>query len=397
MHTKTIRQYYVLSCLFNAGGLQIISAIYVTFLMRNGLNLFEVNVVNASFFLTLFLCEIPTGAFADIFGRKTSFVFACLLMCVSMFVYGNSRTLFGFICAEVLAGIGLTFRSGAFQAWLVDSLKHQGYVGEYSKIFGREGLLKQIFGGISAVVGSYLSARNSTLPWFLGAIIMGVTTIIAYATMKEEYFVRSVFSWKKGFASMRDITVSSIHYGLNHKAVRFILVITCVQIFAVQALNMYWQPFFRNYRVSEAHMGFLFVGMMASLAFGAFLASKMKNGENEKKVILASQVWAGLFVILIVLVPGLPFVVVLFMLHEMPRGFWNPMIDSYLQKRIPSRERATVSSFCSIAPHIGGAIGLLASGAIAELFGISVAWAISGIVLVGSAVIVSKNGCGAGD
>ena len=144
-------------------------------------------------------------------------------------------------------------------------------------------------------------------------------------------------------------------------------------------------------------MGFLFVGMMASLAFGAFLASKMKNGENEKKVILASQVWAGLFVILIVLVPGLPFVVVLFMLHEMPRGFWNPMIDSYLQKRIPSRERATVSSFCSIAPHIGGAIGLLASGAIAELFGISVAWAISGIVLVGSAVIVSKNGCGAGD
>ena len=80
MKTKIIRQYYVLSCLFSAGGLSVISAIYVTYLIKNGLDLFQVNLVNAIFFFTLFVCEIPTGAFADLFGRKKSFVIACVLM-----------------------------------------------------------------------------------------------------------------------------------------------------------------------------------------------------------------------------------------------------------------------------------------------------------------------------
>ena len=84
---KIIRQYYLLSALFNSGGLQIISATYVAYLLNHNLSLFEINMVNAAFFTTLFICEIPTGAFADSFGRKNSFLMACLLLCVSMFIY----------------------------------------------------------------------------------------------------------------------------------------------------------------------------------------------------------------------------------------------------------------------------------------------------------------------
>ena len=304
MQEKIIRQYYILSCLFNAGGMSVISAIYVTFLIHNGLNLLQVNLVNTVFFATLFICEIPTGAFADIFGRKTSFVVACGLMCVSMFVYGCSHSFSGFAVAEMLGAVGSTFRSGAFQAWLVDSLKHHGYDGEYNRIFGREGLIRQIGGGIGAVGGSYLAAHNPVLPWFVGGTVMAITTIYACIVMKEEYFVRGVFSWKRGLTSMRDIAVSSIRYGTNHKAVRFILIITCIQIFAVQALNMYWQPYFRDHKVSEQHLGFLFTGMMITLATGAFIASKLNCKGKEKKMIIQTQVCTGLLVITAVLIPG---------------------------------------------------------------------------------------------
>jgi MFS family permease len=116
MQNKIVRQYYVLSLLFSIGGNSLTCAVYVTFLMSNGLNLLQVNLINAVFFFTLFVCEIPTGAYADIFGRKSSFVLACALMSASMFVYGSSHTFVGFIIAEILAAIGGTFRSGAFQA-----------------------------------------------------------------------------------------------------------------------------------------------------------------------------------------------------------------------------------------------------------------------------------------
>ncbi len=392
MHRKIIRQYYVLSCLFNAGGMSVISAIYVTFLIHNGLNLLQVNLVNTLFFLTLFICEIPTGAFADIFGRKTSFVAACGIMSVSMFIYGCSHTFVGFAIAEMLGAVGCTFRSGAFQSWLVDSLKHHGYNGEYNRIFGREGLIRQIGGGIGAVAGSYMAANNPVLPWFVGGAVMAVTTIYACVVMKEEYFVRGVFSWRRGLASMRDIAVSSIRYGTNDKAVRFILIITCIQIFAVQALNMYWQPYFKDHKVDEQHLGFLFTGMMIALATGAFIASKLNCKGKEKKMIIQAQACTGLLVITAVLIPGLPLIVILFLLHEVPRGCWNPLIDSYLQKRIPSHERATIASFCAIAPHIGGVVGLVVSGLIAQFFGIFMAWITSGASLIIGALLVARNG-----
>lgn len=392
MQRKIIRQYYILSCLFNAGGMQVIAAIYVTFLIKNGLNLLEVNLVNMAFFLTLFICEIPTGAFADIFGRKTSFVFACALMCASMFIYGSSHTFVGFVIAEVVAGIAATFRSGAFQAWLVDSLKHHEYEGEYHHIFGREGLIRQLGGGVGAVAGSYLAAKNPVLPWFVGGTVMGITALIAYFTMQEGYFKRTTFSWKRGLTSMKEVAVSSIRYGTTNKAVRFVLIVTCIQIFAVQPLNMYWQPFFKDQGVKEQHLGYLFVGMMTMLAFGAFIASRLRNKGDEKRLILNAQILTGAFVLVATLVTGLPFAIALFLLHEVPRGCWSPLMDNYLQKRIPSSERATISSFCSIAPHIGGAIGLGVSGLIAQHFGTSTSWIVSAFALVVGAILVSRNG-----
>ncbi|EFK96474.1 hypothetical protein LDC_1504 [sediment metagenome] len=74
------------------------------------------------------------------------------------------------------------------------------------------------------------------------------------------------------------------------------------------------------------------------------------------------------------------------------RGMYPPLVNGYLQKRIPSSERATVSSFCAIAPHIGGVFGLLLSGLIAQHFGISVAWIVSASILIVGAIFVMRNG-----
>ncbi len=392
MLKKLIRQYYLLSFLFSAGGMAIISATYVTFLIHNGLNLFEVNLVNAIFFFTLFICEIPTGAFADIFGRKQSFVMACAITSLSMFVYGLSHTFWGFALAESLAAVGNTFRSGAFQAWFVDSLKHHGYEGSYTKLFGRESLYNRVGGGLGSITGAYIAVVNPAYPWFLGGSIMFVMTLIALKVMKEEYFVRQSFSWKNGLNKMLEVAKTSVHYGATHKPVRFILIVTFIEIYAVQAINMYWQPFFRQSGVNEQHLGFLFSGMMLMVALGAYLVSRMNTEGKERVMILWSMMFVGVMIWIASLSPWLSGAILAFLLHEGGRGFWNPMSDSYLQQRIPSEERATISSFCSTAPHIGGAVGLLVSGGIAQMFGITASWMVGGAVLVVGAFLVRKNG-----
>jgi len=314
-----------------------------------------------------------------------------------MFVYGLSSTFVGFVAAEIMGGVGLTFRSGAFKAWLVDSLKHHGYEGEYGPIFGRQTLYDQIGGGIGAVVGSYLSAFHPSLPWFFGGIVLCTTAVVAGVVMKEDYFKPAVFSWKLGLASMKDIAMKSVRYGMNHKAVRFVLMATGLQIFAVQALNMYWQPFFKSHGVGDRQMGFIYIGIMAMAAIGAYLVSKFSCYGKEKRAIVVMVMLSGVLALITPLVPGLPLMLAFYLLHELPRGAWFPLMDAYLQKRIPSAERATISSFCAVAPHIGGAVGLVVSGVIAQKFGIMITWVISGLFLVIGGLAIARNGNGDSD
>ncbi len=392
MHTRIVRQYYILSCLFNAGGISVHCAIYVTFLMRHGLNLFEVNLVNACYFTAIFLCEIPTGVFADVFGRKHSFVAACGLMSLALFVCGSSQTLAGFITAELICAIASTFESGAFQSWLVDSLKHHGYHGPFNRIFGREQLIRQVAGAISAIIGSYLYAIHPTLPWYLSSGILIVTMVAAHRVMKEDYFVRTAkLSWRGGLTSMRDTAIASIRYGMSDRSVRFVLIVTGITAFAVMGFNMYWQPFFVMRGVHERYLGYIFGSIMVAIGIGSHMASWRREKTNEKKLIVWSMACAGVLAIASTMVPGMWLALLIFLLHEVPRGAWSPLKDSYLHARIPSSERATISSFCSMIPHICGALGLLASGLMAQSWGIETTWIIAGMILIIGALVV-RNG-----
>jgi sugar phosphate permease len=70
---------------------------------------------------------------------------------------------------------------------------------------------------------------------------------------------------------------------------------------------------------------------------------------------------------------------------------FEPIKETYLHDNIPSKERATVISFGSIAHHLGGAVGLLVSGLIALNGSIQLAWICSGLSLVVITLLLRKD------
>jgi len=388
---KTINQYLTLMSLssFARGG---IATIYVPFLLSNGLNLFEVGLVNFIFYSTLFICEIPTGAFADIFGRKSSFVMSSLIAGIGAFMYASSKTFWGFAGSEAVLAIGSTFASGAFKAWLVDKLNHHGYTGSLNKIFSKTQAFGLIAGVISALIGAQIADINIVLPFIWLGVLSFITGLISIFWLKEEYFVKRKFSFKLGFLAMKETTMQSIEFGLNNKVVRFLLVIGIIQVFAVQALNMQWAPYFLEYFQDKKFLGYLWAGMMFGLTAGSFLANKLLAlVKDEKRALIICQMLIGIGTIAITLLP-FPLGIAVFILHEIPRGMFTPLKDKFLQDNIPGHARATISSFESISPHLGGMVGLLASGYIANKFGISASWIMSGSLMVIFTLLVAKNG-----
>ena len=108
MAREIIRLYLLFTSIIKLA-LSFVSATCVIFFLSRGLDMFVVSLINLVFFLVLFICEIPTGVIADIFGRKMSFVLSCFLSSASMFIYASSYSLVTFILAAIVSALGVAF------------------------------------------------------------------------------------------------------------------------------------------------------------------------------------------------------------------------------------------------------------------------------------------------
>lgn len=383
MAKRTIRLYLILGGM-QAFGIAFFSATYSLFLLSQGLNLFEMNLVNAAFMATLLIAEIPTGAVADTWGRKVSYVASVLFYSISMFAYASAHSFWTCVLAEVIGAIGATLATGAFDAWLVDTLHYDQWAGSLEDVFVRSSQVRQtsMIGGM--LIGAYLGGIHLSLPWIGAGVVMLGLGCVAITFMRDPSFERRSLTIRSGFRSMGETIGKSIRYSRGHGDVRFILAFGAVLYVAVQGPNMFWQPHFLAYVGDRALLGWFGAAIMLMLMAGATLAQGFLRhvGGNERRALLLAQATIGMCVFLSGWFAWPGAVVSFFLLHEIGRGMYGPLCDAYLNRAIPSMERATLLSFEAMACEIGALVGLLASGAVATRTSIPVAWMAAGVLLL---------------
>lgn len=390
MIKKTINLYLALAGI-NRLAVTIPFATYVIFLRSRGLSYIEINLVNVAFFAIITVCEVPTGAIADVFGRKKSFVIACLLNCLGLLVYAYSSSFSQFILAESIIAVGSTFASGAFQAWLVDKLDYQNHDGTLDTVFAKEQQLSSVICIIGAMAGSFLADRNDSWPWLASAGVMFLAAMISEALMKEEYRAHSRVSVKDGWQRMNVTIRSSFRFCISHQAVRTLLWMSLLQLFAVQAPNMQWSLFFRPQVANMTQLGLIASGISIATYVGSKAVKGMvQRTPNKKWALVCTQIIIGVSLLLTGCSSWFPVALTMFMCHEVFRGIYSPIKSAYLNELIPANERATLLSFESMIAHLGGVIGLVASGVAAQYLSIPVAWFLAGLVLAITTLAIGK-------
>lgn len=389
---SVVLAYYVISALTSVGT-GLIMGVYSNFLRSANLDEFWVNMVNVSYFAVITLCEIPTGLFADIFGRKGSFVISCFLETISFAVYGFSKSFGGFVLAESIGAFGKTFASGAFDAWLKDSLRHSNEEYNLLKIISRRSLINKIATIESAIIGGIIADKGMNFPFFAGSIAFLICGIVAIIMMKEVYFIRSKHSFQTVMIEAKIKWKNSVNFAKNDANFRFVIFTGSIQMFAVMATNMQWQKIFSNLGLKNSVNGIIGGLINIALIIGVLLAKYIANViRNEKMQIIFIQVVVGVCIILTVTFTNIYSIFIFFLLHEVGRGANGPIKESFAQNCITSdKERATLGSFGSMIEHFGGALGLLVSGLIAKYASIKSAWIFSGLVLVISAFVFYRN------
>ena len=135
--------------------LMLIMPVVALFYHDNGLDSFDIYLLQAVYSLSVAILEVPSGYMADIIGRRTSLIIGGFLGTIGFGVLSLSSGFTGFLIAEIILGLGGSFISGSDSALLFDSLadmKRQNY---YLRYEGRITALGSLAGVLVLIV--YLS------------------------------------------------------------------------------------------------------------------------------------------------------------------------------------------------------------------------------------------------
>jgi MFS family permease len=181
--------------------------------------------------------------------------------------------------------------------------------------------------------------------------------------------------------AMLSVGKNAIREVRENREFRFIILLDAVFIFAIQGVNMQWQPFFAQW-VDNTMLGFIKAGIALSLMLGSRLVSRFFHKRGTKETIFLSFLWLGFPLFLAVLTNNFLCSLGGFLLHEVARGVYSPIKSAYLNEQIKSKDRATLLSVVSMFRGICGACGLFVSGLVAQYLSIHASWTLSGLCFI---------------
>ncbi len=380
------RRYYVMWWMYSFAG-AFVFGVYPLFLRSRGLDQFQINSVLAIYFIVTFLTDVPTGAFADAVGRRKAFLFSCATRTVGFGLYFLAHSYWVFLIAEFVDGIGTTFGNGAVEAWAVDSLDAAGFEGLKDRLFSRISQLASLGFMMAALIGAYAADVDIALPWVLGSMGYVATGALASVLMGGER-LRSRIVAKAELGKLAARISARVKAGVQRGfAKRSRVLLTAANALQIGALAPYWLQW-PQYVNDSFGSGIWVVGWM----FCFFSVGRMMGAEAVFRFQPSGSSRAALMTALGASASVLLFVagwcggrtgVVLALLFGLNLcvGAIEPLARSWFNEEIDAADRATLLSFQTTFGTLGGAIGLLVSGWIADLYGIGTAWEFSGLVL----------------
>lgn len=127
-----------------------------------------------SFAFGLFM-EIPTGALADVIGKRWTIRAALLLNGIGFLIQGSAMNIAGLIGGFLLFHTGIALYSGASEAMTYDSLKERGLEGDYDKFVAANSSLSLVVLMVAILAGAPMYHIDPRLPhWAWGiAFLIG--------------------------------------------------------------------------------------------------------------------------------------------------------------------------------------------------------------------------------
>ena len=111
------------------------------------------------------LLEIPSGAAADVWGRRRSMVASMTSYILSFVVFALARSYWAFFPAMLAFAVGEAFRTGTHKAMIFDWLAHEGRQDEKTKIYGLTRSWSKIGSSLNVIIAAWVVISTNSYQW----------------------------------------------------------------------------------------------------------------------------------------------------------------------------------------------------------------------------------------
>lgn len=303
------------------------------------------------------ITQIPTGAFADIFGRRASLALGNLFMALPMFLIALYPEPWIMIPYSLMWGLGRSLTVGTDRPILFETLQQANQEHRYQKILGNTTIFFQISAAISILAGGYLFQIAPTLPYYASGLasLIGLFTAFLFIEPKRVEKFKAIEFIATNIAGFREIFKCSYMR---------LLTVLYVLIFGVASANQqfFMQPYMVELGMNDIQRSWVAMIIKVSIAFAGTWIVSRKIAKHRAFILFIP------ILMILSLLPAkfvsLPYALILFVGIAFASGNKNVFFEPEITRNLSAKVRSTALSAQRMLSSLVSAVVQLISGPI---------------------------------
>ncbi|MEC4091475.1 MFS transporter [Pseudoalteromonas rubra] len=378
--------------------------ILTPYLLAQGFVVSQIAIAMVVMSAVIIVCEVPSGALADHFGRRRLFCCSLIFALLTNLLLLIATDFVTLLIAVSCWGLNQATLSGTLNAWFVERFHeaegeqtlNQGFAATYGLAYGI-GASSAVLSALFLAFGDHLAL--STLQMYQLIFVVSSIGFILLLPLTF-HWVKEV----KSPAQQRFKQALNQHVGTTLSTVRqpalAKLLIALVIVIPVSAsIEKFWPIFVHQLeQVDMDSVAWLFPAVMAATfalnGVAAVLSAKLCTLLNQKlgQAMAVAHLLKLVALVAMALAPDLSWFVAALLLFFLCFGLTQPAQLQLQHQLCDDSVRATIESLGSLTTRMGGMLGAALTGALLNLVSLPVSWLLLGALsLLGIVLLFSPS------
>lgn len=387
---------YTLQVSLNWSLYAVLFPVQVLYMTDRGMSMLAIGLLVAILSVTTFVLEVPTGALADQMGRKTVYLWSLAVQAMALIALLSARGFWGIALGYSLLGAARALASGTLDAWFVERLRRVDATYPLERAMAWVNAAMTLALGGVTLIGGFIPAwelpgalstwlysvydANLLVALILIPAVWGYTATVMDEAVETRHQTSLLIALKRVPAMISDI----IQWA-SQPVLGVLLTTMALAGFAYFAIEHFWQPKLQTLMTDRVHQSW-WLGLTGALFFLANalgnLASPLMSRwlvRNHRIMMFITFASVGSIMFVVGWQSRVPLFVLFFCGHTFFWGLGEPVYERLFHDEVPDLLRSSLTSAASLVLQIGGVIGGVCLGALADGLGLALAWSCSGV------------------